>query len=389
MIYSPLHPNTLEDPFSVYQELRKHYPILWHKELHAWVLSRYEDCKFVLSNYEKFPRNPTELLGMKPADLDDITIQSHDPPHSAALRRAIFSAFQRIDIEAICKQSMDRLNYEINSRCEEDSFNFMSRISEPVALNFTCNLIGVSMELVKDYNSICVRITEAMDSALDPKKLKPGLEATAELNEIISNSLFKAPNGSIIYELLNDSNVQQMNKSYVRNTISAMFNAAYSSTHSSMGSLLNLALNELDLINKIKICNSIDTAVQELIRMISPAQATMRFAAQDIYIGEVLIKKTDPVIVLMASANHDSAKFERPSEFNPNRYSNNHLGFGWGVHFCVGAMPARIFLKHYVKQLGFCVDKLQLVGIPQWQNTVTLRCLKTLLLKKRNNERLT
>lgn len=383
MTYSPLHLDTLENPFSVYQELRQHHPVLWHKELHAWVLSKYDDCKFILSDHGKFSRNLHDLLGLGAGDLEDMTIQSHDPPHSMPLRRAISVAFQKVDLEGICKSSLDQLNREIASCPEEGFFNFMSEVSAPVALNFACLLMGVPQIHEKDYSSIFLRITEAMDSGLDPKRQRPGVEATSELNELITNSIPKSPPGSVIYELFQDPNVQKMPAGYVRNTISAMFNAAYSTAYASMGSFLNLALTEHDLTNKIMYCPSPDAAVEELLRLTSPAQATMRFAAQDLYIRDVLIKKTDMVIVLMASANHDPAQFDRPNEFNPNRHSIAHLSFGWGVHFCVGAIPARTFLRQYLTRLSKIVTSLKLAEKPQWENTVTLRCLKTLLLKKR------
>jgi len=386
MTYSPLHPDTLNDPFSIYQELRLYHPVLWHKDLHAWILTKYDDCKLILSDHEKFTRNPSDLLGLGAQEPEDMTIQSHDPPHSTPLRQAIAITIKKVDLEGICKSSVDRLHNEIISCSEDGSFNFMLEVAAPVAINFACQLMGVPLISAKDYFPIYSRITEAMDSGLDPKKKRPGVEATAELNKMITKSIPQAPPGSVIYELFQDLKVQQMPPGYVRNTISAMFNAAYSTAYASMGSFLNLALNEHDLTNKIMDCPSLDAAVEELLRLTSPAQATMRFAAQDLYIRDVLIKKTDMVIVLMASANHDPERFDRPNEFNPNLHSIAHLSFGWGVHFCVGAIPARAFLRHYLTQLNQCVTSLELAEKPQWENTVTLRCLKTLLLKKRKSD---
>lgn len=385
MTYSPLHPDTLADPFSVYQELRQNHPVFWHEELHAWILSKYDDCKFALSDLEKFSRNPAQMLGLGEEDPEDMTIQSHDPPHSMPLRRAIAFAFERIDVEGICQSSGDELDARLISCLGEESFDFMSQVSAPVAIGFACRLIGLPLLPAEDYYSIFQRITRAMDSGLEPQRQKPGVIATAELNELVSASLATAPPGSIIYELLQDPRVQEMPKGYVRNTMSAMFNAAYSTAYTSMGSFLNRALTDPDLVKQITTCRSLEGAVQELLRLTSPAQASMRFAAQDLIIRGVQIKRTDPVVTLLASANHDSERFDRPGEFDPDRYSNAHLGFGWGAHFCVGAIPARTFLKHYLKRIDRCVSLVQLAGKPQWLDTVTLRCLKSLPLEKRSD----
>ena len=328
-------------------------------------------------------RNPSDLLGFATQDPDNATIQSYDPPHSVPLRRAIVNAFRSIDVEGICISSSDQLNIRIDAVASGSCFNFMHKVSSPVALYFACHLMGISQKSVGDYYPIFLKITEAMDSDLDARRQGPGVQATAELNELITASMPEAPAGTVIGELLRDPEVIQMPTGYVRNTVSAMFNAAFSTAYASMGSFLNLVLKEPDLADKIIRCRSLDAAAQELIRLTSPAQATMRFAAQDLYIKDVLIKKTDPVIALLAAANHDPVKFDRPGEFDPERDFDVHLGFGWGVHFCVGAMPAHTFLKQYLTRLDQCVASLRPAGKPQWQETVTLRCLKTLPVRKK------
>jgi cytochrome P450 len=297
-------------------------------------------------------------------------------------RRAIAVALERTDVESVCRSAGDELETLIVSCPENDSFDFMSRISAPVATTFACRLMGLPQISAGAYDSIFLRITRAMDSSLEPERQGPGVAATHELNALVADAMAHAEPGSIVYELLQDEEVRRMAAGYVRNTISAMFNAAYSTAYTSMGGFLKLILENPRVADQISTLQSHGAAVQELLRLTSPAQATMRFAANDLELGGMSIRKTDPVITLLASANHDSAQFERPDEFIPDRAPNAHLGFGWGPHFCVGALPAQQFLRHYLQRICWHIEDLHYSCQSRWLDTVTLRCLESLQLVK-------
>ena len=383
MTYAPLQPATLADPFPVYQWLRQHQPVMWHAELHAWVISRYVECKQVLSDPANYSRNYVKLLSGVDGDPEHMTIQSHDPPHSLPFRRAIAVALERTDVESVCRAAGDKFDSLIALCLDRGPFEFMSQVSGPVATTFACRLIGVPEMPAGAYHSMFLRITRAMDSSLEPERQSPGLAATEELNALVADAMPHAELGSLLYELQRMDGVQGLSPGYVRNTISAMFNAAYSTAYTSMGSFLKLILENPCVAGKILSLESHGAAVQELLRLTSPAQATMRFASNDLELGGKAIRKTDPVITLLASANHDSAQFERPDEFIPDRSPSNHLGFGWGPHFCVGAMPAQQFLRHFLKRIGSHVAELEFSSQPQWLETVTLRCLESLQLVRK------
>jgi cytochrome P450 len=254
----------------------------------------------------------------------------------------------------------------------------MSEAASPTALRFACRLIGVPEIATDAYDSIFVRVTRAMDSSLDASRQLPGIEATHELNDLLLRAQSSAAPGSMIYELNQVSSVREMSGGYVRNTIAAMFNAAYSTAHTSMGSFLVLAFERPGIAKRIVESGLVAEGVQELLRFTSPAQATMRYSAHDTVIRGVRIRKTDPIVTLMAAANRDSEQFENPDDLVLDRSPNPHLGFGQGPHFCIGAMPAQAFLGHFVRHLATWESELTLAGQPTWLDTATLRCLHRL-----------
>lgn len=383
-IYLPLHPDTLADPFPVFRRLQQEAPVVWHEKIFAWVVSRYSDCSRVLRYPAEFSRDPAKLLGLPAANPERMTIQSHDPPHPTPLRQALTVVINRLDIAAICHEAGQQLERCLSQQPAGLPFDFMSQAAAPTALRFACRLIGVPMMPVEVYDSIFVRVTRAMDSSLEPRRRKPGVEATKELHKLITEAYASAAPGSIIHELKRLPAATKLSAGYVRNTVSAMFNAAYSTAHTSMGSFLVLAMARPGLAQRIADSGEVAAGVQELLRFTSPAQATMRYAACDVVLSGAKIRKKAPVVTLMAAANRDPEHFEHPDDLVLDRSPNPHLGFGWGPHFCIGASLGQAFLGHFVRRLADWESELALAGEPSWLDTATLRCLHHLPIVRRS-----
>ena len=125
----------------------------------------------------------------------------------------------------------------------------------------------------------------------------------------------------------------------------------------------------------------IQNAVEEILRYDSPVQMTRRIAIDNIEIGHQTIPAGEKIILCLGSANRDPAQFPNPEQLNLNRCENDHLAFGDGIHYCLGAALARsqaqIAINTLVQQfpdLKLASDKLE------WRKNMSLRGLKTLPL---------
>lgn len=378
-VYQPLHRDTLADPFPVFGRLRQHAPVLWHEELFAWVLSRYSDCRRVLQDPEEFARDRGKLGQFaRRTSAEGMSIQTIDPPEQIPLRRALTTAIGRTDVAGACREACEELERRLVDQPVGHPFDFMSAAAAPAAIRFACRLIGAPDMAPDAYRPIFLALTRAMDSSLDPQRGRPGREATGELNDVITQALAAPVPGGLIYWLYRIPGVAEMPSAYVRNTLSAMFNAAYSTAYTSMGSFLAVVLERPGLAARIVGSEKVFEGVQELLRFTSPAQATMRFAVCDTMINDVQVRQNDPIVTLMAAANRDPEEFENPDDLVLDRSPNRHLSFGWGPHYCIGAGPGRNFLEQFVVRLADWESKLGLVGTPTWLDTATLRCLECL-----------
>jgi unspecific monooxygenase len=117
--------------------------------------------------------------------------------------------------------------------------------------------------------------------------------------------------------------------------------------------------------------------VEEMLRFDSALQLFERTATEDVEVGSgddaVVVEQGQKIAALLGAANRDPAVFDAPDEFRVDRDPNNHLAFGVGVHFCLGAPLARMELAESVTTLFDTVPDLELAGEPESRGTFVLR----------------
>jgi cytochrome P450 len=123
--------------------------------------------------------------------------------------------------------------------------------------------------------------------------------------------------------------------------------------------------------------------VEETLRYDPPVQLTSRIAADTMTIGDTTVAKGDVMLLLLAAANHDPAAVDRPDEFDPDRETIRHLGFGKGVHFCLGAPLARLEAAVALSKLTARFPDARLAAEPQYKPNLTLRGMSTLVISAR------
>lgn len=155
--------------------------------------------------------------------------------------------------------------------------------------------------------------------------------------------------------------------------------AGHDTTSASMaGGMLALIENpdQLDLLRKHP--EHISTAVDEIIRWVTPVKHFMRTAIQDAQVGDVTVRAGQSVLLSYPSANRDESVFADPFRFDVTRSPNKHLAFGFGVHYCLGALLARMEVKALLTELIPRLDHIELDGDPAFMKTLFVGGLKRL-----------
>lgn len=124
------------------------------------------------------------------------------------------------------------------------------------------------------------------------------------------------------------------------------------------------------------------TGVEELLRYDGPVElATWRFATEALTLGGESIAEGDPVLVVLAAADRDPARFTEPGTLDLSRTDNQHLGYGHGIHYCLGAPLARLEAQTALATLLRRLPELRLAAEPgdlRWRGGLIMRGLRTL-----------
>jgi cytochrome P450 len=123
-----------------------------------------------------------------------------------------------------------------------------------------------------------------------------------------------------------------------------------------------------------------DTAIEEFLRFDAPLHLFERTATADTELGGVLVRKGQKIAALLGSANRDETVFDRADELDLTREQNPHIGFGAGIHFCIGAPLSRIELSESLPLLMERFPKLNLVETPRRRPTFVLRGYETIFV---------
>jgi cytochrome P450 len=347
------------DPYLIYKMMLQNNPVYWDETNKIWAIYSYEDCVSILKNPEAEipavnPDNKQKLNKKALEILNNLTRLSNGIQHeiSKEITILLFSKMKSVDINSIISQLIKSSLAEnkmdwVNSVCKKlpvlvvlKSFNFEEKDCEFIA-NQIESLVKIMLpqkteEQVKSINKVSATIFSIVEKQLFQLNFYESL--SAKISE--SNSL----------------SLDEIKTISISNLI-GLFIQSFDAGRGLLSNSLLQILNNKTFSSKTEI----EKSVIETLRFDPPIQNTRRIAVGDIIIGESLIKKNDPILVVLASANRDWKKFENESKFDIERNNNTeNLTFGIGGHMCL----AKHFSIHLTTEaLWFLFNQFNTVTI--------------------------
>lgn len=342
------------DPYPTYAWMRANEPIYWDETNELWGISRYDDIVEIEKRKDVFINSDQEKGGYRPnLPADNAIIGLDDPLHHQ--RRNLVSR---------------RFTPRAANAWEDDIRAKVNRILDAVRDN------GGSAELIND---VAAPLPAMMIGKLlgfdedDWPKLKHWSETTIALgggpryfNEVgMTSAIEFAGAAAELYEAKKTCPADDIFSLY---TTAEVDGCPFDPNDAIADALLLLdggaettrtviAWTILNLIThpseEAKLRNGADltVAVEEMIRYVTPIHNMCRVAKVDAEVNGVTIPKGNQVVLMYSSANRDEAHFDRPEEFLVDRTPNNHIAFGFGTHFCLGASLARLEIRVFFEEL--------------------------------------
>ncbi|SCK38341.1 hypothetical protein H181DRAFT_03241 [Streptomyces sp. WMMB 714] len=405
MIGSPTPPPLFDwefaaDPYPAYAWLRDHAPVR-RTELpsgvEAWLVTRYADARFALAD-QRLSKNPenhsvdasgkrkTGIPGERSANLMTHLLNI-DPPDHTRLRRLVSKAFtpaRVAEFEPRVRELTDQLIDGFAARGEAD---LIHEFAFPLPIYAICDMLGVPAEDQDDFRDWAgMMIRHAGGSrggvARSVKKMRGYLaelihRKRADLGEDLISGLIRASDGG---EHLTENEAAAMCFVLLfagfETTINLIGNGAYTLLRNpEQRALLQESLSRGDSA-------LLESGIEELLRYDGPVEmATWRYATEPLQLGGQDIARGDPILVVLAAADRDPAKFDQPDVLDLSRRTNPHLGYGHGIHYCLGAPLARLEGRVALSTLLRRLPDIRLAADPadlRWRGGLIMRGLRSL-----------
>jgi cytochrome P450 len=386
----PFSPEMMADPYPAYRALRERGRVQRTSAGH-WLATGYEEVSQLLTD-QRFGEaagrggrirlsrtrreGPQRLLGR----VD--TMLSQDPPEHTRLRRLVSKAFTPRSVQKMrprIQQIVDELLEAIDGRSE---FDLVSELAWPLPVIVIAEMLGIPREDRARFK----RWSDAMVATLggDYSTLHEARRSNEELVEYVSRVIAerrKEPRDDLISRLVAaEERGQTLSEDEMLGTVALLLVAGNETTAHLISNGMFVLFRNLDQMERLRADPSLlPSAVDELLRYTGPVHTTRRVAKMDVRFAGADIKRGEVVIGLLAAANRDPDKFADPDKLDVARKPADHIAFGDGIHFCLGAALARLEGQIAIGTLLRRFPNLRLVDEDsEWGGSFAIRGVKRL-----------
>ena len=395
--FNPIGPESLSNPYPGYKLLREQRPVSWNELFEAWIFTRFEDVDAVLM-HPRFSADRTqartrfsEMIRQQQEQFGPFsqapTMLTSDPPEHTRLRRLVSKAFTPRAVEDLRPRIREIVAELLDGVAGRETFDLVDEIAYPLPVIVIAEMLGVPPADRAEFKRWSNDVVATLGGPFTPPDvIERARKSIDELVQYMSGFIAERrahPRNDLISRLIAaEDNGQVLSEMEIFSTTILLLIAGNETTTNLVGNAVYSLLTHPDQLELLRGEPALmPAAVEELLRFNGPVQATGRVAMQDIEIGGTTVKEGQIAFVLLGSANHDPSKFPDPERLDLRRNPTDHLAFGDGIHFCLGAPLARAEAQITLGALLERFPKMELAGDPTWGGTFIIRGAKKLPLR--------
>jgi cytochrome P450 len=347
--FDPYDVDINADPYPTYARLRDEAPIYHNGPYDFWALSRHADVEKGLVNWQTFSNTRSDILDIIRAgiELPPGVILFEDPPLHGMHRGLMSRVFTPRSMAALEDQVRAFCVGILDPLVGSGGFDIVTELASVMPMRVIGMLLGIP-----EADQVAVR--DKTDANL---RTKPGQPMDVKQEEVASGDMFadyiewrsKHPSDDLMTRLLNaefqDENgeTRTLTRQEVLTYTAVVAGAGNETTGRLIGWLAKLLAEHPDQRREVVENRSlIPNVIDEALRFEPTGHATARVVTNDVEYYGTTVPAGSPILLLMAAANRDPRRYPDPDVFDIHREDVQHLTFGWGVHFCLGANLARL-----------------------------------------------
>jgi cytochrome P450 len=375
-----------ECPFQIYRQLQDEAPVWQMPGTNVFVVTRYSDIRDIIRDPARFSSSFGALLnaGSSNTEVDAIygqgyemveTLLTQDPPRHRVYRNLVNKVFSNKRIEGMRDYIQSITDELIDAWIDDGEVDLMNRLCVPLPIYVIADQLGVpraELPLIKKWSDASAsRLGRLADEEQQIQNAKDIVEFQHYFADLIDR-MRESPEDNIISDLANNTidEGRLLTKPEALGMIQQILVAGNETSTAGIAGGVVLLIENSD--EQTKLRNNPDLipgAVEEILRLETPTTGMWRTATEDTEVGGVPIPKGAFLMVRFAAGNRDESVFSCGHEMKVDRdNASNHLAFGQGTHFCLGAQLARSEMQI---TLGSLLARTDNWGLVEGKNTLT------------------
>ncbi|WP_157892094.1 MULTISPECIES: cytochrome P450 [Frankia] len=389
-------PRWRSDPYPLYRTLRESARCHWLSPARIGVLTRHADCVAVLQD-SAWGHVPMETSAFRPVTDQDEGLRSMlraNPPTHTRLRRLVSRAFTPARIARFRPMAEALAGELLAAAVDRGEVDLVEAFTRPLPLRVICSLLGVPAHDEKVFSGWASALTRGLDpdQVLDPVERAQRTEATRAFADYFT-ALIARRRAEPADDLLSDLIAVQdqgdrLGADELLEICVLLLVAGYDTTVNLVANaVLALARDPGQYAALQANRTLVPAAIEETLRHDPPVQWTGRTALTDTDLAGQAFRAGDGIILVAGAAHRDPAAFPDPDRFDLTRYASasapaaRHLGFGHGLHYCLGAPLARLEAETMLTALLDRVARLEIVAEPTYRPHLAVRGVDALQIR--------
>lgn len=374
--FDPYSPAVDADPFPFYKTLRDEHPCFWSEEARMWVLSRYDDIVAAGQDWKTYSSAKGNLMTELP-NRAGATLGTTDPPRHDRLRGLVQHAFARRNLMALA-EPIRAIAVQVASGLRgRAEFDLIADFSSKFTVEVLFAALGLPMENQQQVRDQAVLMVQS-----DPVTRTKGPEHLAAYqwmqdyaSQVIAERRANPKDDLISHFSMAEIDGDRLDEREVLLTTTTLIMAGIESMGGFMAMFgLNLATHDDARRQVVASPALLADAIEESLRYNTSAQRFRRCLQRDVELHGQTMKAGDFVCLAYGSGNRDERKYPNPDVYDITRKPRGHLGFGGGVHACLGTEIARLAVRIAFEELHqVAPDYRQVEPSPPWMPSSTFR----------------
>ena len=345
--FDPYAPSVDADPFPYYKILRDEHPCFWSKQAQMWVLSRYADIVTAGQDWQTYSSASGNLMTELP-NRAGATLGTTDPPRHDRLRGLVQHAFMKRNLEALSGPIRDIAAGVAETLRDQRQFDFIDDFSSVFTVRVLFAALGLPMgdEATVREKAVLMVQSDPVTRAKGPQHIEAYNWMQEYASKVIAERRANPKDDLISHFSAADIDGDKLDEREVLLTTTTLIMAGIESLGGFMTMMgLNLADHQDARQAVVDHPALVPDAIEESLRFNTSAQRFRRRLQKDVELHGQTMKAGDFVCLAYGAGNRDERQYPNPDSYDIARKPRGHLGFGGGVHACLGTAIARLSAK--------------------------------------------